>query len=163
MNNIFKKERGFTLLEMLISILIISIGVSGVYMAVAKYARDTQTERESFMAAYLCQEGIEIVRNLRDFNLVSGAVWKNGLTSCGTGCEADYHTPTTLSAWTTGSILYINQTTGLYEYTSSTVPTSYKRKIVIDNTTNTNILSITVYVYWENNTMTAKEDLYNWR
>lgn len=166
MNNIFKKEKGFTLLEMLISIMVITIGVLGIYSAVFKYIKNTQQERENLVASYLCQEGIEIVKNIRDTNWVESATtWSDGLTSCSSGCEADYNG--ILTAWSSpGRYLYIDNSTGLYKYVASPVTgdikTSYTRKIdIVPN--GTDELDITVYVYWETNTIVVKENLFNWR
>jgi prepilin-type N-terminal cleavage/methylation domain-containing protein len=174
MNNIFKKEKGFTLLEMLISIMIISIGVLGTYSVVFRYTKNTQLERENLIASYLCQEGIEIVKNMRDTNwLTTGNSWNAGLTSCASGCEIDYNgkggdgSTSGLTVWSSGNYLWIDAMTGLYkyEYVSGTdTETTWKRKITIDSST-TDILNITVTVYWGSvaTAMTVKEDIYNWK
>lgn len=171
MNNIFKKEKGFTLLEMIISIMIITIGIFGAYSAVSKYAKNTQQERENLIAAYLCQEGIEIIKNIRDSNWISEVSWDTGLTSCNAGCEIDYEkkggdgVTDGLTAWSSpGNFLYIDATTGLYKYehTSSDIETPWTRRITIDTGT-TDILKITVEVSWASNVMTVKEDIYNWK
>jgi prepilin-type N-terminal cleavage/methylation domain-containing protein len=170
MNNIFKKEKGFTLLEMLISIMIVTIGVLGIYTAVFRYTKNTQQERENLIASYLCQEGIEIVKNIRDSNWVGSATWNTGLTSCGAGCEIDYDNnggdgvTNGLTAWSDpGNFLYIDATTGLYKYEhiSTDIETPWTRKIIIDTGT-TDVLKITVIVYWGSNSMTVNEDIYNW-
>jgi len=171
MDNIFEKEKGFTLLEMLISIMVITIGVLGIYSAVLKYTKATQVARENLTAAYLGQEGIEIIKNIRDSNWVSDATWNTGLTACGSGCEIDYEkkggngVTDGLTAWSSpGNFLYIDATTGLYKYehTSSDIKTPWTRKITIDAGT-ADILKITVLIAWSSNSMTIKEDIYNWK
>jgi len=166
---ISKKTKGFTLLEMLISVAIITIGALGVFSAVAKFSQQAQQERENLVAAYLGQEGIEIVKNIRDTNWVeTAASWKDGLTSCSSGCEADFN-DASLTAWTTGNYFYIensNPGTGLYRYITSPVSgdvvTPYKRKITI-TTVGADELDIIVDVYWVTYTMTVKENIYNWK
>lgn len=171
MNNIFKKEKGFSLIEILISILIVAIAIVYVYRVISKYNTYTQKERESFVASYLCQEGIEIVKNMRDSNWIEGVDWDNGLTSCTSGCEAD-HNDTTLTAWSSpGRDLYIENVTGSYEYIASPVladiHTSYKRRIEIVNPgPGDDELDITVIVYWGTNAanaMVVKENIFNWK
>lgn len=173
MNIFFKKEKGFTLLEMLISIMIITIGVLGIYSAVFKYTKDVQQIRENLIASYLCQEGIEIVKNMRDSNWVGSLAWNNGLTTCAAGCEIDYDnkggdgvTPG-LTVWSDpGNFLYIDATTGLYKYEhiAADIKTPWTRKITIDTGT-LNTLKITVVVFWNSgsNNMIVKEDIYNWK
>lgn len=169
MDNIFKKEKGFTLLEMLISILIVTIGVLGIYQAVYKYNKKTQIERESFIAAYLCQEGIEIIKNIRDSNWVAETAWNSGLETCidTVGCEADYSLEDAgaLTLWSSpGRSLYIDGSTGFYKYGNNTgdIETPYVRKIEILSQ-GTDELDITVTVYWKTNSMVVKENLYNWK
>lgn len=173
-----QNRTGFTLIEMLVSLVIVAIGVLGVYAAVAKYSRNTQQEKDNLVASYLCEEGIEIIKNIRDTNWVSGATsWKLGLVSsqgmdCTAGCEADFDfSDGKLSAWTTGNYLYLDNSsggTGLYRYISSPdvgdVKTDFQRKIVITEVGDDE-LDITVTVYWEDQTksMVVKENIYNWR
>lgn len=162
-----KKTKGFTLLEMLISVAIITIGALGVFSAVTKFSQQTQQERENLVAAYLCQEGIEIVKNIRDTNwmIEPAVIWKDGLTSCSSGCEADFE-DSSLTAWSSGEYFYIENSTGLYKYivspVSGDVVTPYKRKITITEVGDDE-LDIVVDVYWSAYTMTIKENIYNWR
>lgn len=160
-----EKTKGFTLLEMLISLLVIVVGVLGVFMAVARYSQNTQQEKENLVASYLCQEGVEIVKNIRDSNWVSGAAWDAGLTGCADGCEADLQS-TALTTWSgDGRNLYIEGATGFYKYIASPASgdteTPYTRRINI--AAGTSELAITVIVYWSDHTMTVKENIYNWR
>jgi|WetSurMetagenome_2_1015567.scaffolds.fasta_scaffold40149_5 type II secretory pathway pseudopilin PulG len=159
------QNKSFTLLEMLICVAVIVIGTLGVFSSVAKYSQFTQRERDTVIAAYLCQEGIEIVKNLRDSNWINSATWNNGLTSCSAGCQADYtfsySSLPLATAYSSTGYLYIDSSTGLYGYTSGT-KTNYTRKITI-NYSVTDKLAVQVDVYWPSHTMTVREDLYNWR
>jgi prepilin-type N-terminal cleavage/methylation domain-containing protein len=160
-----EKTKGFTLIEMLISLLVITIGVLGVFSAVSKYSQNTQQEKENLVASYLCQEGIEIVKNIRDTNWVSGAAWDAGLTSCASGCETDFY-QNALYSWTgDGKNLYIQGTTGFYRYISTPISgdikTPYTRRINI--AAGVNELDVVVNVYWSGKTMTVKENIYNWK
>lgn len=159
-----EKTKGFTLLEMLISLLVIVVGVLGVFTAVARFSQNTQQEKENLIASYLCQEGIEIIKNIRDTNWVANSAWDNGLTACSAGCEVDYQG--VLTPWSEdGRKLYIEGATGFYKYISSPLSgdteTPYTRRINIASSVDE--LDITVNVYWLGNTMTVKENIYNWR
>jgi len=163
-----EKTKGFTLLEMLISLVVIAVGVLGVFSAISKYSQNTQTEKENLVASYLCQEGIEIVKNRRDTNWITGAAWNAGLTNCAGGCEADYGVDMTidLPAWTDpGKFLYLEGATRSYKYLSSPTgadtKTQYLRRINIAS--GTDELDIVVSVYWAGKTVSVEEKIYNWR
>lgn len=72
-------NKGFTLLELLTSIVVISIGVLGAYSVVQQMFSLTFVSSHHLTAAYLAQEGIEIARNTRDTNWIERNDWKSGL------------------------------------------------------------------------------------
>ena len=157
------KQKGFTLLEMIFAITIISVGVLGIYNGMSFAIANTQKAREYFMGAYLAQEGIEIVKNMRDTNWVASAPWDSGLI-CGSGCEADYNTASStffshLYNATGGRYLKIDSS-GFYNYDNG-ADTIYKRKIIVGET-GTSTINITVDVYFNGVTTTVKEDIRNW-
>jgi prepilin-type N-terminal cleavage/methylation domain-containing protein len=164
-------KKGFTLIEMVVSVFLITVAVVGVVQITTKYIQQTKFEKESYVAALLGQEGIEIIKNIRDTNWVDvDPTWNNGLTTCSAGCEIDMtfnaETPV-FTAWSApGTSLYIENSTKLYKYISSPgvndVKSIYTRKITIDSATS-DILKIIVDVYWRGNTTTVKEDIYNWK
>jgi prepilin-type N-terminal cleavage/methylation domain-containing protein len=163
------KTKGFTLLEMLISLVVITVGVLGIYSAISKYSQNTQLEKENLIASYLCQEAIEIVKNRRDINWLQGASWDAGLTGCASGCEADYLADPSvdLPAWVDpGKDLYIEGATRSFRYLTSPVEgvdtkTNFKRRINI--AAGVDELYVVVNVYWEGNVMSVEEKIYNWR
>lgn len=157
---IIKRQRGFTLLELMISIVVISVGIIAVFTVITKYARQTGILRESLVASYLGREGIEIVKNIRDTNWVNGRDWDYGLTSCSSGCEADYQSQA-LDAYA-AKTLYIDSATGLYQYDIVGIATPYKRKITVANP-GSEEMDIQVDVTWDDYTITVKESLYNWK
>lgn len=159
-----ENKKAFTLIEMVVAIFIIIIAVVGIIEMTSKYVQRTKFEKEAYTAALLGQEGVEIIKNIRDNNWIDGGVnWNNNLTSCGSGCQADYSS-NTLSAYD-GSYLYIENTTKFYKYISSPgandIKTVFTRRITIDSGT-ADILKITVDVFWRGNTTTVKENIYNW-
>ena len=62
---IFKKS-GFTLIEILVTLFVLSIGVSAVFLLMSKSLRSSMDARDQIIASQLAQEGIELVRNLKD-------------------------------------------------------------------------------------------------
>lgn len=88
--------RGFTLIEVIVTIFIFSIGILAIYRVIPSFVSGTALNSSRVTAAHLSQEGIEIIRNIREGNWleinsgVAGAAWNKGLLGCSLGCTADY-------------------------------------------------------------------------
>jgi len=161
------KSSGFTIIELIFSVLIFVIGVLGVYSVQTKIVADTTFAVDKLIASYLSQEGIEIVRNIRDTNWVNGVDWKYNLPTG--NWEADYSDHNLVDSYT-GDKLYIDNN-HLYGYSHSpgSQQTKFQRKISISSGTdseNNDFLAVVSTVYWENRGKTynvsAQENLYNW-
>ncbi|MBU4274232.1 prepilin-type N-terminal cleavage/methylation domain-containing protein [Patescibacteria group bacterium] len=161
----FKKNKGFTMLEMIIATFILVVGIISVYSSFARITIATSIVSSKLTAAYLAQEGIEIIRNIRDTNWLKGFNQDNGLsTTCSLGCEADYTTKTVeqIAAYA-GMPLCIN-TEGFYNHFSGS-QTIFKRKITITSPV-ADVLLVSVLIEWEDRgtpyNFTAEESLYDW-
>lgn len=174
------KNKGFTLIELIIAIFILAVAIIGVYNSFSTVVIFTDGASSRLTAAYLAQEGIEIVRNMRDNNwLNSGQGWKKGLSSCSTGCEADYKTGTLNDArggltsfGSSGNYLNIKNN-NFYSYDNiDSTPTKFKRKITITTPDPLRpVLKVSVLVTWKEKEeegcnygycIEAEEYLYNW-
>jgi len=134
---------GFTMIELIITIAILSFGIIGVYSAFAPVASLQYTISARFTAAYLAQEGFEITRNIRD-----NTVWPGGLTRCALGCQTDYKTGL-LAPYNEQSYLNIDAD-GFYGYGQGQA-TQFKRKITVSQTGNSDALKVVVAVTWDYN------------
>ena len=162
---------GFTMIELIITIAILSFGIVSVYTAFSSINTVTSTASLRFTAAYLTQEGLEIIRNLRDNNFINKAKWSSGLTGCALGCQGDYKTGTPsqtpankLKPYNDTNFLKVNSD-GFYSYGKG-ITTQFKRKITITQPSGTDTLKVTVQVFWNYNgqpfSFQASEYLYNW-
>lgn len=168
LNNL--KTKGFTLLEGIVAIFLITLGIGGAYTLISQIISSVAISSQKLIAAYLAQEGIEVVRNIRDTNLLEGDTWDEGLNTaeCQSGCEADYtfanQTDPFLPAFGAGRFLNIGGN-GFYSYSAGT-STIFKRKITITKPQD-DILEIRVQISWQergrSHQLTAQENLYNWR
>lgn len=171
--NIFsEKNKGFTMIEMVIAIFILVVAIIGSYYYFSRITIATSVISSRLTAAYLAQEGLEIIRNMRDDNWLKGvADWAGGFSVCSSGCEADYTTGAVIEATVlrsyTGASLDIDSD-GFYNYFSGS-PTKFKRKITVTPvivTPDDTVLQVSVLMEWEDRgelyNFTAEEKLYNW-
>src|SRR3989344_9186885 len=73
-----KLSGGFTLVEMLVAVSILSISVVTLLNVLGSGIRDTGFAKERLTAGYLAQEGIEYIRNMRDTFVLYSASPQSG-------------------------------------------------------------------------------------
>ena len=159
-------QKGFTLIEVLAASFIIIVGVGGALALIQQSISFTSNAALQLEASYLVQEGMEIVRNIRDTNLIKiykgvEGNWNNGLTGCEAGCQADYDTENSLGVYQDTVLKF---SSGLYNHTAG-VNSIFKRKITI-TPQGGDVLGVLVEVIWEergrSHTIKAATELYNW-
>jgi len=180
-------NKGFTIIELVISIFVLSVGIVGVYSAFSVMIILTGNTSNRLIANYLAQEGVELVVNARAQNWInSSPSWLTNLSeNCNNwvGCEADYTTTGVFDSYD-AAYLYID-TNGFYSYNSARgKQTKFMRKIVVScldatgtpdaSCASTDYMAkISVTVYWDQKKnilnpagdpglVTAEEYLYNW-
>lgn len=163
--NKFLQKKGFTLLEVLVAIFLITLGVLGAMTLVSQTIAFSQLNSSRLVAAYLAQEGMEIVRNIRDSNFIKihkgwDINWDDGLAGCSGGCEADYDDPVLV----TSTDRYLKIDGDFYNYDSG-LETPFKRKIFI-TPLGSDILKVRVEVSWSergrSHKISVQEKLYKW-
>lgn len=73
--NNFKKQSGFTLIETLVAVLVLSISVGGLLALAAGGFYSVRYARNQIVANNLLQESIEYIRNTRDTAFIQGLSW----------------------------------------------------------------------------------------
>ncbi|MBI4709463.1 MAG: hypothetical protein HY764_04675 [Candidatus Portnoybacteria bacterium] len=159
-------QKGFSLLDVIVAIGIITIAfftILGLFQYVSLSSRYSS---DRFIAANLAQEGIEIVRSIRDSNWLSGDAWNqcvdNGVP-CPTGdYQADYN-----DSWLTlvsNTKLYIKD--GYYSHDATGTETKFRRSMHIDDNCSdpaVECIRVVSEVIWDDNYSFKIEDyLYNW-
>jgi len=162
LNNFNKKNKGFTILEAIFTFTIIVVGFSGVMTLILNTSRYSQINNYNLVAAYLAQEGLELVRNIRDSNWVDGNEWNYGIDN--RSYIIDYN-DNSLNSEISDPYLYIDN--GFYSHDRSGAKTIFQRVIEIstcDTTGDCIIASSTVS--WSDfgitRSITVSERLYNW-
>ncbi len=184
-----KNNKGFAIMEVLVALFLITSGIIGSYILISSTISSTNYASDRFTANYLAQEGIELVRNIRDTNWLEPyseppVPYDRGLIggcsgSCdgasGQGCITDY-----FNSWFYDVDLsdglnphagpYNNQylkydPIWLYNYTDGS-NTKFKRQINI-NWINAYSFEVCVWVGWEDKEtdhfIIVRENLYDWR
>lgn len=159
-------NKGFTLIEVIIATVVLTIGVLGTYALVSRVISATSVSVSQLAASYLAQEGLELVRNARDTNFLrmrqgEEIEWTDGLLGCSSGCEQDYND----AAFASYQDRFLKATGTFYAYDSGQ-DTKFKRKITITEPS-ANTLEILVEVTWQDRgnisrEVQAADKLYNW-
>lgn len=78
-NNKLKGSHGFTIMEIVVVVFIISLSLTGIMSLVVQNVQVEYINKNMIMASQLVQEGLELVRNKRDNNWLAGSGWKTGI------------------------------------------------------------------------------------
>lgn len=173
-----KRSRGFTLLEVITAIFILTVGAGASFALIQQTLLASSLIEFKLIASYLAQEGIEIVRNIRDTNWLQeqrntepakSSPWDDGLCDLPPTCtwQADYTTATfeptdfegcadinhyNCNIYSDSSLLYVDGNTGFYRYLAAPGPndtqTIFKRKISI-TPIDADRIQVLVEVEWE--------------
>ena len=171
-------NQGFTIIEVLFAIFVLTVGAVGAFALTSQVISTSSAPSSQLVASYLAQEGIEVIRNIRDSNLLAihkgGAIlWTDQLlnVSCEQTAgsdkyyeyEIDHASSSNLDCY--ASTLLKRDSSG-YSYGAS-IDTVFTRKVTVDpDETDPNILVITAEVFWQEESeiesVTVSNNLYNW-
>jgi prepilin-type N-terminal cleavage/methylation domain-containing protein len=169
-------ERGFTIVEVLISLTIFSIAVAGVITVAAQGGLNVNAVRNKLIASYLADEGIELMRGVRDTYVVQEPIgdedkgwtaFTAAVAACSSGpstlpCDVDALNTSGAARFPdvsnivacplAGCPLYYDTATGFYRnFWSGPAPASvFSRKITVDPVPlSPDEMKITVTVSWK--------------
>ncbi len=180
MKKFFQKQKGFTVLESMFAIFIISLAISGVFSAVQQSLSQAIVAKDEVRAYYLVQEGIEAVRQKRDSNQINRVEnastngWLHGLGESGNPCDASAHTICRVeingfdfqpcgSTWDSCANLEYDASLNFLHYAGGGT-TNFNRAIQLEMV-NSNEVAVTVKVRWRKGIttreITGKTHLFN--
>ncbi len=168
-------KKGFTLLETMVAITILSFAIAGPLYAASRSLLAAQLARDRLTASYLAQEGIEYMRLVRDTIFIGAyrdgmlitttdksiAAWENFeyVVQSATNCRDNYCMVDQFNAGNTlvscGSALItscpvLNLSTNRYVQGGTGVPTKFRRAVqVTDVVVNPNDKKVTSTVTWD--------------
>lgn len=157
------KNKGFTLMEVIIAVAIVTTALAVLIALVSFSVSGVGPGKSKLIAVNLSQEGIEIVRNIRDSNWLSykrsPENWRDGLDADDYRVQYDE-----LALLSFSDIPLKIDSEGFYQYDSGS-NTPFYRKISLEHIGN-NQIKVVSEVTWQEKGRTqsvqAEERLYNW-
>src|SRR6185437_15801633 len=146
-------RRGQTLVEAIVALTILTTGFLGIATLLTKSFQLNRITSEDTQATYLASEGIELAKNIIDYDVYSGLAGTGSGWGCSfglaIGASADYELvystvppvcdTAIAKSFTAGTDpLYYHTDTGFYDYTggANSVKSNFTRKITITAVSN---------------------------
>lgn len=146
---ITRKESGYLLIEAIVASGLLIIGLVSMVSLMSQALGLNRVVSDQFIANYLAVEGIEVVKNLIEADVLDGGAWNDTISN---GCyEIDYESINlgiTCSSSESQSPLLFNSVTGFYNYDSNGNQTPFKRSILIENSLDGNRIKVNSIVKW---------------
>jgi len=166
-----KNQRGFTLFEVIVGIYIILMSLTGSMALITYVMANSSASVNRVIAANLAQEGLEVVRNMRDLaSEAGGQTGWNYWFSCNCSppdgdWRVQYNDVSSLASdW--DRFLLFDASTGLYQYQTG-AETIFKRKINVQRLASGVEAIVTAEVSWtekeRNYSVKADSRLWNWK
>lgn len=99
-------------MEALVSLVLLSTALVPTFILATDAVSLSGRIRNSLIASSLAQEGVEVVRAMRDANWFASQLFDTGLTACETGCRVDWSSQSPMAnaktplKWSPDSKLY---------------------------------------------------------
>ncbi|MBI2068720.1 MAG: type II secretion system protein [Candidatus Yanofskybacteria bacterium] len=154
-------NKGFTLIEALMALVVLTIALGPSLILTTNINNTAAVVKNNLVAANLTQEGIEVIRGIRDTNWFNGTAFDTGLAN-GT-YRIEWNSDTLIALGTNPPIKEAN---GLYNYSTGN-NTIFRRTISILKV-NAGELRIISEVTWEQRggiakSAIAESHLFNWK
>lgn len=137
------KREGYILVESLVAATIVVSGLLGIFALLSQSLGLNRVVSERYTATYLSAEGIEIVKNVMDNNVINGRPWNAGVASGEYEADDD---DLSLSSFS-GRRLMFDSANGRYSYAGGD-ETPFSRKIIIEQLGGGNEVKINSIVEW---------------
>lgn len=177
-------KKGFTIIETLVALTILIVGVTGAFTAASQAISNSTFAKDQVIAFYLAEEGVEMIKNVRDTNALQGNQWLHGVSEnpndpCffsqnssdpGKSCYKDVTMDAFLTCSDVGACPVLNQNSvsGMYYYhdiNTTLTPTPFTREIHLARVSNTEV-AVTVTITWQKGVVSrqfrARENIYDW-
>ena len=162
-NKTLELKRGFTLIETLIALVLITVAMGPVLILATSSINVASRIEHNLIAANLAQEGLEVIRNIRDTNWLNDRPFDNNLPLGTWRVEWDTVNGELLNE---GSNPVLKKNNGLYNY-SFGADTVFKRTIAITKPNAQELIVVSTVTWLErgniNRSVSAESHLFDWR
>lgn len=153
-------ERGFTLVEALVALFVLLLAVTPAFWLSSSSVNLAASVRNNLIAANLAQEGIEVIRAMRDRNWFTAQPFAAGLTG------GTYQVVWDSDAVAPDADAFLKtDANGVYNYTTGT-DSIFKRTITITNVSGVE-LQVQSQVSWQernrSKTVSVEAHLFDWK
>lgn len=154
-----KNKKGFSLVEVLAALFVLSMGIVGTSVLMAGNIRTSANAKNQIIAAGLAQEGSELVDNLRRNNssftgavgdVLNGSDYKIGVGMTYAEFKASNDPASSKKLFLAGSGVLSPAIAGLYYYSANpSTATKFSRKVAIQNDPVGKQFVAVVFVTWD--------------
>ncbi|OGI21423.1 MAG: hypothetical protein A2808_00255 [Candidatus Moranbacteria bacterium RIFCSPHIGHO2_01_FULL_55_24] len=133
----------------MLSAFVLSVGLLAVTALIASSMRHSMENRDAIIASELAQEGVELIRNIRDNDFAAGNDgFSTGFSTSRRHCHMSYNSSSMTCTATQGgsSRYYLQLSGGHYSHASSTQ--RFSRYIYIDYDNGQKTAEVKSFVYW---------------
>lgn len=175
-SKIKKAVRGFTLIETLVAVLLLTTSIAGPLTLASKGLSAALVARDQMIAFYLAQDAVEYVRYVRDSNKLAGNPWLTNLSACtgASGCTIDPTAGTiTACSGTCPLIQKYSPSAGVayFSYVSgNATPQQFRRTVTLAAPSTGEVTEevLTVAVSWRAQsgvvrTISVRENIFDWQ
>ena len=168
-------SRGFTLIEAIVAIGVISVGFVGALVLLSKSASQASLLKNRVIAAHLAEEGVEVIYNIRDTNWLKDMNWRTGLSDTAFAL-VDYNSTAIDISANVASRDCLNYTAGFYKHSALVggCNTTFKRHVELStgpadpNLSGFQPLIVKSVVTWQekgqtHSPVTVIDYLYDWK
>lgn len=164
-----KLKDGQIMVEAIVALSMLTMGMVGIFTLLSNSYGFNRISTNEYVAVNLASEGIEIVRDIIDTNILNLRSWNCGVSTNG-NFQADYN-DSALAAYSASDLVKFDNNLKVYTYDSSadTVITPFNRRISIQNLgTPVSEIRVISRVTWKDRgsvpyDVTLEDRLFSWR
>jgi len=164
------KEKGYVLLESMVAITMVTVGLLGIFALLSRSLSLNRVVADRYVAAYLAAEGLELVKNIIDNNLVQERPWNEGVTSGQYEIDFESGRLTACGSPCAARFFYFDPQTKTYSYESrpESRETRFERVVKIALTADGEEVRVNSAVNWTTRgggrfLVNLEDHFFNWR